>query len=126
MAMINAVCAELALGENLRNAAGASKVSALAHYLFPQGVRARAIQVYLDNAMQTFIALAPQACIAMTEACIRYCKRDGGDRFEQPRQNPHFSRVLLSFQENLMSGHLTRGLNIKRLTSEQFRFLVKS
>ena len=107
MAMVNAVCAELALGENLGNAAGASKISALADYLFPDEVRARAIQVYVENAAQTFIALAPQACIAMTEACIRYCSRNGGDQFEQPHQNPHFSHVLLSFQENVLRRDLT-------------------
>ena len=99
MAMINAVCADLSLGENLGNVAGASKVIALARYLFPDGVRARAMHVYLEEAKQTFIALAPQACIAMTEACIRYCRRTGGEQFEQPHQNLHFSHVLLSFQE---------------------------
>ena len=127
MAMVNAVCVELALGGSLGNAAGASKVGALAHYLFPDDVRARAIQVYLENAAQSFIALAPQACIAMTEACIRYCRRNGGDRFEQPHQNPHFSHVLLSFQENLMRTDLTaRGLDEENLTGEQFRFFAKN
>jgi hypothetical protein len=127
MAMINAVCAELSLGENLGNVEGATKVTALAHYLFPDEVRARAVHVYLEEANQAFIAIAPQACIAMTEACIRYCSRNGGERFEQPHQNPHFSHVLLSFQENLMRGDLTaRGLDKENLTAEQFRFFAKN
>ena len=126
MAMINAVSAELALGGNLGTVAGAMKVRALADYLFPPEFRGPALEVYLKNSRQTFIPLAPQACIAMTEACLRYCDRNGGDRFQQPHQNTGFTHVLFSFHEQLMREDLTAGLNMEKLTGEQFRYLVRN
>ena len=97
------------------------------HYLFPNEVRARALRIYFENAPQAFIALAPQACIAMTEACIRYCRANGGVRFEQPHENPHFAHILLSFQENLLRGDLTaQNFDRQNLTAEQFRFFAKN
>lgn len=127
MAMINAVCAELALSGNLGDPAGANKIRALANYLFHDEFRARAMEVYAENATQTFVPLAPQACVAMTEACLRYCNRNGGDRFEQPHQHPHFSHILLSFQENLMRGDLVAGgLDQRNLSAKQFRLFAKN
>jgi hypothetical protein len=58
IAMVNAVCAELALCGSLGNVSGASKVRALANYLFPDEVRGRAMQVYVECATQAFIPLA--------------------------------------------------------------------
>lgn len=79
MAMVNAVSAELALGGDLGTRIGAVRVEMLANYLFPAELRSRAMDIYRANAHQTFLPLAPQACIAMTESCLRYCAREGGD-----------------------------------------------
>ena len=126
MAMLNAVCAELALGPRLNTPSGAQQVGALTGYLFAPESQRSAIKAYLENRHQTFIPLSGQACLAMTEACLRFCKRDGGARFNQPREYPMFARILLSFQEQLMRSDLARNLNPEELTPEQFRYFVRN
>ena len=126
MAMLNAVCAELALGPRLNTPSGAQKVGALTRYLFGPESQNNAVKVYLGNRHQTFIPLSGQACLAMTEACLRFCKRDGGARFNQPHEYPVFARILLSFQEQLMRSDLTKNLNPEQLTPEQFRYFVRN
>lgn len=126
MALLNAVSSELALGGRLNTPSGAQKVVALTKYLFAPEFQRAAFKVYLENQHQTFIPLAGQACLAMTEACLRFCNRDGGTRFKQPHEHPMFARVLLSFQEQLMRGDLTQNLNPAELTAEQFRYFVRN
>lgn len=126
MAMVNAVSAELALGGKLNTSSGEMKLRALADYLFPPELRANALSVYLKHPHHNFIPLAPQACIAMTEACLRYCNRKDGLRFHQPHQHASFSHVLFSFHEQLMRRDLTPHLNIENLSAEQFRYFVRN
>jgi SEC-C motif len=126
MAMINAACVELVTGEKLDTMNGAQKVVALADYLFPAELRRAALQVYREHADDCFIPLAPQACLAMTEACLRYCPADGGARFEQPSANTAFAHVLLSFHEQLMQKDMAKKLDPTALTAEQFRYFVRN
>lgn len=126
MAMLNTVSAELALGERLSTPRGAQKVIALTKYLFAPEYQTAAFKIYLENRHQTFIPLAGQACIAMTEACLRFCNRNGGARFNQPHEHPAFARVLLSFHEQLMRGDLTKNLNPEELSPDQFRYFVRN
>ena len=126
MAMVNAVCVELITGEKLNTLNGAQKVVALADYLFRREARKAALQVYRDHATEAFFPLAPQACLAMTEACLRYCPVDNGARFEQPSENAVFARVLFSFHEHLVAKDMAKRLDPAALTGEQFRYFVRN
>lgn len=127
LAMLNAVCAELMSGPPLNQPSGRPKVAALVLYLFPSAHQERAMQIYEKNHHNTFIGLAPQSCSAMTEACMRYCSRDGGTRFEQPHQCEDFGLLLLCFHEHLNDPSLTRsGLDFGNLSQDQFRTFARN
>lgn len=126
IALINAVCAELARIRHLNTKNGANKVAALCDYLFPERLRPVAFSNYVENAHQLFIALAPQACMAMTEACLRFCSKKEGSRFMQPHECEGFSHVLLSFQQSLAESKPGEKISFHALTDEQFRMFTRN
>ncbi len=126
MAMVNAVCVELAGIRSFDNEDGRQKIAALVEYLFPVKWRNAALSVYAHNAREIFIPLASQACIAMTEACMRFCPAEGGKQFSHPNECEDFSRVLFSFHDNLTSKAQVEKLDFSALTAEQFRYFCRN
>jgi hypothetical protein len=125
MARLNAASVEFSFLANPRSPAGQKTMHRLTRLLFPDWVRQSAWNIYLkaDN----FHPLAPQACIALTESCLRFCDRQTGIRFDWPEQCEAFSHVLLSFQSHLLRSDLIGpGTDFSALTDEQFRFLTKN
>jgi hypothetical protein len=120
MAMLNAVCAEFLSPNRSRQEARSSKrILPLVNYLFAPQYRSAAIEA-LRQSTGPFVPIAPQAAIAMTEACMRYCSVDGV-RFEQPWQCPEFAHILLSFQDATTGDAVKNGpINFAALTEEQF------
>lgn len=120
MAMLNAVCAEFLNPHRSRQEACSSeRILPLVNYLFAPENRPAAIKIW-RNSTGPFVPIAPQATIAMTEACMRYCSKDGV-RFEQPWQHQEFAHILLSFQDAMIGSAIKKGpINFAALSEEQF------
>lgn len=120
MGMLNGVSAEFQRVE-LKGVDGLKRLGPLLEYLLPQEHRKAALLVYRDHQAQAFQPLSAQACIAMTEACARYCDREGGIMFDQPHEVTAFAHVLFSYQGNLVKdGLFPPGYKVAALTPEQF------
>jgi hypothetical protein len=125
MALLNAASVEFSRLPDIKNPDGKRKIECLIQLLFPMQVRAKARKLFFDA--NRFQPLAPQACIAMTECCLRFCDRIGGTRFDLPRDSSAFSHVLLSFQGNLLRPDLILpSTDFGALDEEQFRCLTKN
>jgi hypothetical protein len=125
MARLNAASVEFRFVPDTRSAAAQEKMRLLTRLLFPPHFHQRAWEIYARG--QNFHPLAPQACIALTESCLRFCDRDGGIRFDWPNQCEAFSHVFLSFQSHLLRSDLINSsTDFASLTDEQFRFLTKN
>jgi hypothetical protein len=125
MAMLNAVSFEFSQIGDLKKRDGPKKISALILYLLPEEVRGAAWEEFVKADL--FQPLAPQACVAMTEACMRHCDRKGGAIMDQPWNNPVFAHVLLSFQSNLLNEALVHpGIDFDNLADPQFRAFTRN
>lgn len=124
MAMLNAVGGEFVANRAFpRGPEGRTRLLPLVNYLFAPADHQAAIDVWNQNSQDLFMPLSAQGCIAMSEACLRFCDPVGGASFEAPCDHPAFARVLLSFQDALVGesvrAHATN-LDFRALSSEQF------
>ena len=128
MAMLNAACAKLYDRNRFSTEKDVEHLSALMAFLFGERARKRAADVFFKHRDQSFQPLAPLACAAMTELCLRLCPLEGGKVIHSPSDDDSFGRALLSFQEHLLPEEMIgQGIeDFRKIPDDHFRFLARN
>jgi len=128
MAMLNAACAKLYDRNRFSTDKDLQHLGALMAFLFGERARKRAADVFIEHRDQSFQPLAPLACAAMTELCLRLCPLEGGRIFHSPAEDDTFGRALLSFQEHLLPEEMIgQGFeDFRKIPDDHFRYLARN
>ena len=125
LAMLNAGTSAMIAKPRLDNKAKADQLRGMMHFLFDGRPYEAAENVARGQVGQLFVPVSPQACVAMTEACLRYSSANGGRDVSQPSETPSFGHVLLTFQEFMMPAeHFGPNIDFTKLTDRQFALLT--
>jgi len=101
-------------------------IQQLVEFLFPLQYQSRALDLY-ENHSQSFQALAPQACLAASEACLRFCNPTDGIKLSAPSEFAPFAHMILSFHDALfVESEFAEGFTYDALTAPQFSSFTRN